>query len=1694
MEKSRMKLMLVCVSILLLVPAEFSMGDWDEGDGHKMHYPQLPKQGGLDVAFNQGRLADDWECSESGPVTDVHFWISWQDDQVWTIEGFSVRIWSDNPMGVNGYSEPNDLLWEQEFYVGDFNVRDMPDDLQGWFDPMSGEAWPDDHWFWQQINVVDIEDPFDQEQGTIYWLEIDMWGAPDCGWKQSGEMQFNDDAVAWDSPYWMELTDPFSADSLDLAFVITGEYEETSEYGDAPESADQGMGDAIAYPDIGVDGAFPTCVTIGTLGFVRHNIGWTGSYFGPMVDGEADGDAGLCPGCFPTYDDDECYQDGDAGLINLANGADSFTIDNTIAVVPCVQGEVQPLGTVCQMATWGVDIDIDIFDPCDGYGQWVNVLADWNRSGDWSGASDCFIVQDTPEHILVDFWVPDGYVGPLSGLAPPGFQIGPDPGHIWFRFTIIDRDDGPLYEDWNGEGDFQYGGETEDYLLLVKEEESEDIDWGDAPDPNYPTLLASNGASHFIVSGAPWLGPADDGPDADADGQPDPSALGDDGDAEGDDEDGVTIPPLTIGVATNIDVEVSGGGGLVYGWIDFNSDGDWDDPCELVVSQNLPDGINPIAVTAPAGSTEGITFARFRITGAAYGASPYGLWDDGEVEDHRVEIMPPDPDPGNDCTDPVLVTLSLAALPYTDTNYTCGRGNHYEDTCLGGYDGGEDIIYELTVTESMDVNVILDPCGTTWSGIAIDDTCPPGSSCMKYSTNSAATVHGFCLHLEPGTYYIMVDTWPAPDCIAEFTLTIEQGNALVNVNDDCDNAQAVGDVVDLAFDTTCATFDGDGKCITSANIWYCYTATCTGDVTVSLCGSSYDTMLAVYNGCSCHPTGAMIGCNDDFDCNGPTLQSQITFAAFAGQDYLIEVGGYSNYTGQGLLTILCDEEADLKWLQRPDLTSTGMDIRISDDGGGGHKVADDFECNEPGLLTHVRLWCSWKDDEVDPIYDFTVTIRDDIPAGTQNPYDGNTYDYSMPGKVLWSREFLGGTFAFEPKEFEISVYADLFPDYEWFWDPFWARDPCEMGDQLVWQIDIEIDPRVAFRQTGTQENPIVYWLEVNAQTPMSSNKSLGWKTSTDHWNDDAVWWDWRIYPVPRVYRELRYPPGHPNEPESMDMAFMISTTDEANEPDGPVKWLQRPDETPNGMDIRCDRSDQVPRWLADDFSCTTTGPITDIHLWCSWRDDFVGMIEMFHLSIHEDLPPYDPCNPYSYSIPGEEVWSRDFYPGEFDESLYLDLDPNYEYWFDPYLYFDDPCGDQFIWQYDFFIDEADAFTQEGDPCEPKIYWLDVYVELDQMFPGTEFGWKTSIDHWNDNAVYWEPDWVDWSMLWYPDGHPLHGAQVDMAFSITQPEVSDELDFGDAPEGQTAVAYPWGVMGSFPTCATIGPAGHIQHGLGWAHFADPAGGGPNWDAESDGDAGLCPGCFPPYDDDECFMDGDAGLMRPGPYTLDTAGSAVKCPASNGNGLGTICTVANWGVNVDIFIVNGMPPDVPGYVNVLMDWNQNGVWSGFDICPPAGAPAPEHVLVDWLVPPGYVGPLSALGPPPFLIGSNSSYVWSRFSITERPVGTSDWNGEGTFEDGETEDYLLLVCQCMGDVDASGSVNFSDLMAIYTEMINQYPNGDNTFVYDIGMPPNMECSDLDFSGSITFSDLMIMYTEMINQYPNGDNTFVYEIGCPF
>jgi len=181
-------------------------------------------------------------------------------------------------------------------------------------------------------------------------------------------------------------------------------------------------------------------------------------------------------------------------------------------------------------------------------------------------------------------------------------------------------------------------GEVEDYHWLISAVPSGN-DWGDAPDPSYPTLAASVGATHTISVGI-LLGATID---AESDGVPKAAADGDDTTGI-DDEDGVTFASKIV-AGTNASIQVVAGfsGGYLDAWIDFNADGDWADSGEKIATATLLSaGLNTLSVPVPQPSALGPTYARFRISSGG-GLTPSGLAADGEVEDYLVELFQPAP-------------------------------------------------------------------------------------------------------------------------------------------------------------------------------------------------------------------------------------------------------------------------------------------------------------------------------------------------------------------------------------------------------------------------------------------------------------------------------------------------------------------------------------------------------------------------------------------------------------------------------------------------------------------------------------------------------------------------------------------------------------------------------------------------------------------------------------------------------------------------------------------------------------------------------------------------------------------------------------------------------------------------------------------------------------------------------------------
>jgi hypothetical protein len=144
-------------------------------------------------------LADDWECSGSGPVTDIHFWTF--SEQILATVPVYVTISTNSPATqARPYSLPDLQVWSRYFNPGQYTVR--PWVVQGV-----------QH---QQINIENIPDPFVQTVGEIYWLGLRIQQEPPLAWNYS-DTRFMDVAVQWDGTAWFPISDS------DLAFVITPE-------------------------------------------------------------------------------------------------------------------------------------------------------------------------------------------------------------------------------------------------------------------------------------------------------------------------------------------------------------------------------------------------------------------------------------------------------------------------------------------------------------------------------------------------------------------------------------------------------------------------------------------------------------------------------------------------------------------------------------------------------------------------------------------------------------------------------------------------------------------------------------------------------------------------------------------------------------------------------------------------------------------------------------------------------------------------------------------------------------------------------------------------------------------------------------------------------------------------------------------------------------------------------------------------------------------------------------------------------------------------------------------------------------------------------------------------------------------------------------------------------------------------------
>jgi hypothetical protein len=406
-----------------------------------------------------------------------------------------------------------------------------------------------------------------------------------------------------------------------------------------------------------------------------------------------------------------------------------------------------------------------------------------------------------------------------------------------------------------------------------------DHDYGDLPLVYAATTLAQDGARHIIPPGGAtlFLGSA---PDADTNGIP--TSLGDGDDVIGlDDEDGISpVSPaswsnglVSGGKGGTLQATVTGNGWLV-GWIDWNHDGDFLDPGELIASQAVATGTPTIAFNIPTdtiGATSTSWLSRFRIftSQPAYPLFSYsGVATNGEVEDYLIEKP---------------VGASIGDLVWNDAN-----GNGIRETGesgLGGItvelrDGSNNLVgVQVTGNGTTDVDAdgVIDPAGYyRFRGLGagtyvVTIATPPAGFAPSYDEDGTGTAHTSSVPLASGTQHSTTDFGYVP------LLASISGQVRYDIDADGDLNDPDGGAAAVRIQLwTDPNGDGDpadgvqvGEVYTDANGHYTFTGVPSGNYVVVEMNPSGTTS-----------TADAVGLNDD------RIPVMLTGSNVTGRDFL----------------------------------------------------------------------------------------------------------------------------------------------------------------------------------------------------------------------------------------------------------------------------------------------------------------------------------------------------------------------------------------------------------------------------------------------------------------------------------------------------------------------------------------------------------------------------------------------------------------------------------------------------------------------------------------------------------------------------------------------------------------------------------------------------------------------------------------
>jgi gliding motility-associated-like protein len=361
--------------------------------------------------------------------------------------------------------------------------------------------------------------------------------------------------------------------------------------------------------------------------------------------------------------------------------------------------------------------------------------------------------------------------------------------------------------------------------------------------------------------------------------------------------------------------------------------------------------------------------------------------------------------PGDDCGSAVTFTLPTIIGNSTSTGVqsTLALTDDYPSGtyCTSSlYGDGNDGVYEITVTTAGDYTFEYKSSGMSYKVLSIHSGCPITSgNCVDGFVTSGSSGGSDSYSLTPGTYYLVVDNWPAPaggDFELEVTLDSQVDPSVI-----CDDAN--GFCSDVVYDfpnTTVGTpptgpdYSMTSSCVSNSKpiVFYYMEVQTAGPMELTLSqstgsngtGGGIDVdfvMWGPYSDLTTACTGVMVGDNP----------AQGSFSASATET--IYIGGTGGY-GDCASTLATPSVGDVYMIGISNYGNTSGYISFSQNSGSGGANCNTITPCNTSLVTASAGACSGG------TFDITgdVTFTDAPATGTMTVTSsfGESTDYSAP--------------------------------------------------------------------------------------------------------------------------------------------------------------------------------------------------------------------------------------------------------------------------------------------------------------------------------------------------------------------------------------------------------------------------------------------------------------------------------------------------------------------------------------------------------------------------------------------------------------------------------------------------------------------------------------------------------------------------